>query len=126
MRLRVELRDERPPVWREVIMPFGSTLDLLHDVIQVVMGWEDRHAYQFEQAGTRYEDGGKGDACLNGELDARDVPLDRLAYIYELGPQWWHEITVREVEELEPIQRLRMTYVGSVDDSCNIVRLALG
>ena len=78
MRLRVELRDERPPVWREVIVPSGITLDLLHDVIQVVMGWEDRHVYQFEQAGTRYEDAGEGDACLNGELDARDVPLDRL------------------------------------------------
>ena len=66
-------------MWREVWVPGCITLDLLHDVVQIAMGWEDRHVWQFEHDGTVYEDGGELDAGLNGESDARDMPLDRLA-----------------------------------------------
>ena len=45
--LRIQLRNTKPPVWRKVAVPSDITLGLLHDVIQIAMGWEDCHLHQF-------------------------------------------------------------------------------
>jgi hypothetical protein len=42
-RLRIELADISPPIWRRVEVPLDLTFKHLHDVIQAVMGWEDCH-----------------------------------------------------------------------------------
>ena len=39
--LRISLDEITPSIWRRVVVPASITLDLLHDVFQVVMGWED-------------------------------------------------------------------------------------
>src|SRR5260370_9423880 len=31
----------KPPIWRRIAVPAALTLDLLHEVIQQAMGWED-------------------------------------------------------------------------------------
>jgi hypothetical protein len=36
-----------PMVWRRVLVPASFTLGELHGVIQVAMGWEGTHLYQF-------------------------------------------------------------------------------
>lgn len=87
-----------PPVWRRLAVSAGITLDRLHAIIQVVMGWQDRHLHVFEAGGVRY---GVADPEL--ELtDERQVTLAELVtgestkieYTYDLGAGWHHEILV--------------------------------
>ena len=47
-KLKVKLLNvSKPPVWREVLVPRDCTFDDLHHVIQIAMGWEFAHLYQF-------------------------------------------------------------------------------
>ena len=43
---KVTLKGSDPPIWRRFQVP-DLTLGELHDVLQVVMGWEDSHLHQF-------------------------------------------------------------------------------
>ncbi len=49
-RLKITLRDIRPPIWRRVQVK-DCTLAELHEIIQVAMGWEFSHLYSFKVAG---------------------------------------------------------------------------
>ena len=37
--VRIELRDSDPVIWRQVEVPTSITLKVLHNVIQVAIGW---------------------------------------------------------------------------------------
>jgi hypothetical protein len=41
--LKVTLAQVRPPVWRRIQVASDVTLARLHRVLQVAMGWENRH-----------------------------------------------------------------------------------
>ena len=43
---KLTLKGSDPPIWRRIQVP-DLTLGELHDVLQVVMGWEDSHLHQF-------------------------------------------------------------------------------
>lgn len=45
--LKIQLLDIEPSIWRRFVVPASITLDRLHDVIQVVMGWTDSHLHEF-------------------------------------------------------------------------------
>lgn len=47
MQLKVWLLGISPMVWRRVLMPAEGTLQELHGVMQVTIGWEGFHLYQF-------------------------------------------------------------------------------
>ena len=38
-RLRIELQELKPKIWRRIDMPLSTTLEALHDEIQMTMGW---------------------------------------------------------------------------------------
>jgi hypothetical protein len=46
-RLRVELDEVEPLVWRECEVPLSTSLKGLHKVIQAVMPWQGCHLYAF-------------------------------------------------------------------------------
>jgi hypothetical protein len=43
---KVNLKESHPPIWRRFQAP-DCTLGELHEVLQIVMGWEDCHLHQF-------------------------------------------------------------------------------
>jgi hypothetical protein len=45
--LRIELKEIKPAIWRRFIVPSDITLDRLHDIIQIVMGFNDSHLHEF-------------------------------------------------------------------------------
>lgn len=47
-RLKIELKDSNPLIWRRVIMPAGATYNRLHEVIQKVFNFRDYHLFEFE------------------------------------------------------------------------------
>ena len=47
LQIKVWLIGISPMVWRRVLVPAALTLRELHGVIQVAMGWEGFHLFQF-------------------------------------------------------------------------------
>ncbi|VVN73527.1 IS66 family transposase ISPre3 [Pseudomonas fluorescens] len=98
--LHIELKWVEPTVWRRVAVPENITLDTLHAVIQVAMGWDDDHLHEFEIAGETYgipDPDGWGPpvrteirktlaSALNGKRSFR--------YLYDFGDGWDHRIKV--------------------------------
>jgi hypothetical protein len=54
-RLKITLDYIQPPIWRCFQVPASITLDQLHAVVQVVMGWESDHLFGFAKGEMRYE-----------------------------------------------------------------------
>ena len=76
--LRIALRRTKPPIWRRVLVPPSMYLDTLHHLIQVVMGWEDRHLHMFRKGDRRYSKPGPRDndwreSATSRHLDAAGV-----------------------------------------------------
>ncbi len=100
--LKVTLKDIKPPVWRRLLVP-DCSLAKLHEVIQVAMGWENYHLYDFEVGGEHYTDP-RGMADLDMD-DASRARLGQLApeakaklrYTYDFGDNWQHEVLVEKV-----------------------------
>lgn len=46
--LKISLKGAKPPIWRKVIVPSGINFMQLHNVIQIAMGWENCHMYEFD------------------------------------------------------------------------------
>ena len=47
LRIRVQLQRVRPVVWRRIEVPGSITLDRLHTVVHVAMGWPGVDGYEF-------------------------------------------------------------------------------
>ncbi|HBV96459.1 MAG TPA: hypothetical protein DEF36_05400 [Desulfotomaculum sp.] len=98
--IKVTLKDCRPPIWRRFQISGSSTLYKLHRVLQVVMGWENSHLYQFCIKKVFYSDPDPGYGIEN----AKKIRLDQLAgardsftYEYDFGDGWNHSIQVEKV-----------------------------
>jgi hypothetical protein len=50
--LKVTLEQVEPKVWRRIQVPVTATLDDLHLILQIAMGWQNEHLYDFS-AGKR-------------------------------------------------------------------------
>ena len=100
LQLRVTLAGvDGPPVWRQMVIPAGYTLDRVHGVIQAAMGWQNSHLHMFRIAGREY-----GPAYLDDELETLDEKQFRIGdlvkagdlagYEYDFGDGWEHEVAV--------------------------------
>jgi Plasmid pRiA4b ORF-3-like protein len=47
-RMRIELNDIDPAIWRRVEVPLTASLKGLHDIIQAAMPFENYHLFLFE------------------------------------------------------------------------------
>ncbi len=54
VQIKVWLLGISPMVWRRVLVPSTCTLREVHGIIQVAMGWEGIHLYQFCLRAARY------------------------------------------------------------------------
>lgn len=100
---KVTLRGVRPPVWRRVKVRSDITLEDLHRVLQVVMGWTDSHMHAFRPAGK----GAKvrmGSPAVGRDQERRTrldellrKPKDWLVYEYDFGDSWEHEVLLERV-----------------------------
>ncbi|MGQ0733625.1 MAG: plasmid pRiA4b ORF-3 family protein [Acidobacteriota bacterium] len=107
--LRIELRDLTPAVWRLLRVTPDLRLDDLHQAIQIVLGWQDRHLYVFEVGPHEYgprpdlADEEDEDADEDGPWagEARDLTVAEalaraggaLDYCYDFGDDWRVAIT---------------------------------
>jgi hypothetical protein len=52
--IRIELLETEPLIWREVEVPTSVTLKVLHDIIQITVGWFDCHLRRFTVGGQSF------------------------------------------------------------------------
>jgi Plasmid pRiA4b ORF-3-like protein len=108
--VRIELRHSDPLIWRQVEVPTSITLKVLHDIIQVVMGWFDYHLWEFTIGRQRYalpmdEDWGPVPRIAAGKVRLRDILNPRktvIDYTYDFGDNWEHRLTVTQIRAGEP------------------------
>lgn len=108
LKIKVVLEDTQPPVWRRIWVKNDITFHKLHQMIQAVMGWQDRHLYEF-RFGNSYI-GLKGPELEENEdiIDSKDFYVGKLpfkpgfsfTYIYDFGDDWRHAVEIEDV--LEP------------------------
>jgi hypothetical protein len=105
--LKVTLKGSNPPVWRRFQVP-DLTLGELHDVLQVVMGWQDSHMHQFVFGGKYY---GRSEPGDDMEVDDEDGVLlsqiltgkkPRIVYEYDFGDDWQHDVILEKTLEPKP------------------------
>jgi len=117
---KVTLEGSEPPIWRRIQVP-DFTLGELHDVLQVIMGWDNSHLHQFIIRGKYYgpQDPDEMDWGPPTE-DEEEIRLSQIAkvrrtvqftYEYDFGDSWQHEIVLEQTMEPES----KVTYPRCVD-----------
>lgn len=109
LQLKVTLGYITPPIWRRIVVPDFFTLDKLHDIIQVSMGWENEHLHAFRIGKLNYTDVNATDDDMWME-DESEVLLSEVAgkvktrfqYEYDFGDSWIHEIFVEKILPYDP------------------------
>lgn len=110
--IQVVLRGSKPKIWRRLLIPSGMPLPILHEVIQVSMGWENSHLHHFIKDNIYYTvkyDSDELDEVKHKDykdLIVSDLLLnkhDRVIYVYDLGDNWEHDIFLEEITERDPL-----------------------
>ena len=118
-RIRIELRDIDPKVWRRVDVPLSSTLLAPHEIVQLTFFWTDSHLFEFEVGERIYgepENDLFGERWIYKAANVRlktvvDRDIERFLYVYDFGDGWRHDLFIEEVREGE----LDVDYPGFVD-----------
>ncbi|MGL4390116.1 MAG: plasmid pRiA4b ORF-3 family protein [Carnobacterium maltaromaticum] len=91
--MKILLVGSVPQVWRRVVISPELSLEELHEVIQIAMGWENYHLYEFSACGESIGNSGCG-----GDSDQKVQTLlslqNELDYWYDMGDYWHHRITL--------------------------------
>ena len=84
-------------IWRRILVPAAFSLRELHGVIQVTMGWEGIHLYQFCLRAARYGSWEVSAASPDATLAAlRFRKGARFVYEYDLNIPWRHEVRIED------------------------------
>jgi hypothetical protein len=84
-------------VWRRVLVPSTCTLHELHGDIQVAMGWEGIHLYQFCLRAARYGSWELSASSPDVTLAALRLRQGvRFTYEYDLNIPWRHEVRIED------------------------------
>ena len=112
-RLRIILDKVKPPVRRWVEVPLSTRLDRLHNIFQIVMGWENYHLYEFRIGREVAYGVPDPDWDLPGSSPrpANKTMLASLLahtgnktfkYVYDFGDDWLHTVKLEGLAAPEP------------------------
>ncbi len=108
--VRIALVDTDPLIWREVEVPTSITLKVLHDIVQITMGWLSSHMWELAIGERTYglptdEDWGMAPRTPAIKIRLRDVLKTRkttIDYLYDFGDAWAHRLTVTGIRQGKP------------------------
>lgn len=100
---KVVLKDISPDIWRRFQVWENCTLDQLHRVLQITVGWENYHLYEFRVGRLMYRD-----PHPENERKFRDPRRTRLCdilsgvgvefeYLYDFGDGWRHSLLLESI-----------------------------
>jgi hypothetical protein len=105
--LKIHLLDIEPKIWRRFVVPASITLDRLHDVLQIIMGWTDSHLHEFTIGNKRYTEYPeyKDDGLECGRYRLVDLIKQKgrtFRYLYDFGDSWEHELVIEDSRYFDP------------------------
>jgi hypothetical protein len=120
-RLRVEIDDVTPAVVRVVDVPADIRLDDLHFVLQIAIGWQNGHPFEFRIGDTAWgqpdRDAGidrvPAEQCTLADILAVG---DTFQYDYVLGEDWEH--TVSFLSRSEAQHQVHYPHLVSAEGRC--------
>ena len=120
--IKVTLLGTDPSIWRRLLVPADLTLEQLHDILQLTMGWEDCPMHEFRIGQQRF---GKPDPMEQAfgrprtasERTARLFSVlgrvgAKAVYTYDFGDRWEHQVAV---EKRLPCDSLPVILAGHPD-----------
>lgn len=97
---KITLLGIRPLIWRRFRAGSDITFRQLHNIVQIVMGWENYHLYQFFIGPYQFTESllGPGDNPSTHRLD-EFVNCEGAAfgYEYDFGDSWQHELILEKI-----------------------------
>ena len=102
---KIDLINTEPLVSRTIKVSSETTLYLMHHIIQTVMGWENRHLYEFSINNLRFADSRLVDEDYGDITDVKTVLLEDVfpkagetaIYLYDFGDGWKHQLELIEI-----------------------------
>ena len=101
---KIVIEDTHPPVWRRVIIPDKITFEELHEIIQILFGWDGYHLHEFQTAGDDIYIGDDEESwhCQYNEQATLIDPFFRnykwIRYTYDFGDNWRHKINIEKTD----------------------------
>lgn len=101
--LKIKIIGSNPLIWRKLYVTSSITLDRLHDVIQITMGWENQHSYHFTFNDITYsispKDESDGNIIEFYHLDKLiKTSGESFKYVYDFRSSWGHEVLVEDTD----------------------------
>jgi len=103
LQVKVNLVESNPLIWRRFLIPADFNLAQLHEVIQIVMGWQNKHLYRFEINDQEY---GEHESEFEDEPEVKPASrftlsdiankAERFGYDYDFGDSWQHEVLIEK------------------------------
>ena len=113
-RIRVDLDDSEPAIWRVLDVRSDLTLDVVHSLLQGAFGWTNSHLHRFSLGQGPFDPGSQLFLCPfdveEGEdegIPTESVRLDEalqevgdvLRYVYDYGDSWGLTLRLEQVRE---------------------------
>lgn len=121
--LKITLNYISPPIWRSFQVRSDVKLTKLHEIIQIVMGWENCHLYTFHVGGIAYTDSASVEDDLYGmgyrdgsKVKLSDVLSDhggKILYRYDFGDDWEHIVELEKTFDPETGERYPVCIDGA-------------
>lgn len=121
--LKMSLNHIKPAIWRRFQVRSDVKLTKLHDMLQILMGWQNYHLYCFDVDGTEYTDPDiiEGDLYELGHRDGSKVKLcqvlaevgDKCLYRYDFGDNWEHMLLLEQISNPIPGERYPVCLDGA-------------
>jgi hypothetical protein len=106
-RLRVEIEEVAPAVVRRLEVPLDTRLDQLNVILQVAIGWQNCHPFEFRHGDTVY-------GLVSSQNEVNPLPAEKATladlaklgrnfdYDYVFGDDWQHTLVIEAVSPAEP------------------------
>jgi Plasmid pRiA4b ORF-3-like protein len=107
-RLRIEIDEVEPAVVRRVEVPVAIRLDDLHFVLQIAIGWQNCHPFEFRVGETAWglldrDDPASSPLAAESATLADVVALSgTFRYDYVYGEDWAHTVVLESVAPADP------------------------
>ena len=128
LQFRVSVKDVEPEIWRKLRVSSEITLERLHAILQVLMGWKDNHLYAFVIGGKRYFPPSEHDMDTRkrnsirtklSNIFAKDVSM--IVYEYDFGDRWeielYKEPGIEVFQQKQPTECVEGSRHGPIEDS---------
>lgn len=128
VQLRIDLKGSKPPIWRRVSVPIDYTFAQLHEIIQLLFGWQGYHIHQFDIPSLHLrlqESITDDDIFINfdktmeftNRVDLSNLKAgEKCSYIYDFGDWWEHTIKVEKIIEQKEDYPILLTW--RQDNTC--------